>query len=163
MCIRDRNKRREPAALTVRLLAYTGLRIHEARALVPADVDLQRGFIHVRTTKGGVPRLVPIIADCLPVLKRLLSEHPGDGRGLLPIDSPRRALTSASKAAGIAPMSPHDLRHLFATRCMESGVDVRTVAEWLGHKDGGALLLKRYAHLRDGHSKQMAARVHFSA
>lgn len=39
------------------------------------------------------------------------------------------------------------------------GIDVRTVAGWLGHKDGGVLLLRRYAHLRDAHSLESAARL----
>jgi integrase len=53
------------------------------------------------------------------------------------------------------------LRHLFATRCIESGVDIPTVSRWLGHKDGGALAMKTYGHLRDEHSQAMAAKVAF--
>jgi integrase len=55
----------------------------------------------------------------------------------------------------------HDLRHLFATRCIESGVDIPTVSRWLGHKDGGALAMKVYGHLRDQHSVAMAQKVTF--
>lgn len=157
----DSHRRRKPAGVSVRFLAFTGLRSNEARHIMPKDVDMQAGFISARTTKGGVPRFVPIIPDCVPVLEMLLRDHPGDGSRLLPIANPRRALASACRAIGIPPMSPHDLRHFFTTRCLESGVDVRTVAEWLGHKDGGALLLKRYAHLRDGHSRAMAGKVSF--
>jgi len=40
----------------------------------------------------------------------------------------------------------HDLRHLFATRCIEAGVDIPTVSRWLGHQDGGALCMKTYGH-----------------
>jgi integrase len=56
-------------------------------------------------------------------------------------------------------ISHHDFRHLFATRCIESGVDLPTVARWLGHQDGGALLSRTYFHLVDEHSRRMAARV----
>ena len=56
----------------------------------------------------------------------------------------------------------HDLRHLFATRCIESGVDIPTVSRWLGHKDGGALAMKVYGHLRDAHSSAMAQKVTFA-
>jgi integrase len=56
----------------------------------------------------------------------------------------------------------HDLRHLFATRCIESGVDVPTVSRWLGHKDGGALAMRVYGHLRDAHSNEMAKLVSFT-
>jgi integrase len=53
------------------------------------------------------------------------------------------------------------LRHLFATRAIESGVPVPTVARWLGHQDGGALLLKTYSHLLDHHSQESAQKVSF--
>jgi site-specific recombinase XerC len=55
-----------------------------------------------------------------------------------------------------------DLRHLFATRCIESGVDIPTVSRWLGHKDGGALAMRVYGHLRDQHSAEMAQKVTFT-
>jgi integrase len=53
------------------------------------------------------------------------------------------------------------LRHLFATRCIESGVDIPTVSRWLGHKDGGGLAMKVYGHLRNQHSASMAKLVSF--
>ena len=49
----------------------------------------------------------------------------------------------------------HDLRHLFATRYIESGVDIPTVSPWLRHKDGGALAMKVHDHLRNQHSVAM--------
>jgi integrase len=55
----------------------------------------------------------------------------------------------------------HDLRHLFATRCIDAGVDIPTVSRWLGHRDGGALAMKVYGHLRDQHSNEMAQKVTF--
>ncbi len=59
-------------------------------------------------------------------------------------------------------MRHHDLRHLFATRCIGAGVDIPTVSRWLGHKDGGALAMKVYGHFRDQHSVAMAQKVTFS-
>ena len=46
---------------------------------------------------------------------------------------------------------------------MEAGIDFRTVAGWLGHRDGGALLAKTYSHLRAEHSVEMAKRMVFDA
>jgi integrase len=60
-------------------------------------------------------------------------------------------ITSACQKLGIPRFTTHALRHLFGTACLEAGVDVRTVAGWLGHKDNGALLLKVYSHLGDAH------------
>jgi integrase len=54
----------------------------------------------------------------------------------------------------------HDLRHWTATHAIEMGVDVPTVSRWLGHKDGGALAMKVYGHLRDEHSLACAKRLH---
>jgi site-specific recombinase XerD len=62
---------------------------------------------------------------------------------------------------GIKRLTHHDLRHLFATICIESGVDIPTVAKWLGHKDGCVLALKTYGHLRNEHSQAMAKKVKF--
>src|SRR4029077_18298391 len=72
------------------------------------------------------------------------------------------SLTAACEAVGAHRITHHDLRHLFATRCIESGVDIPTVSRWLGHKDGGALAMKTYGHLRDQHSTAMAQKVVFS-
>ena len=56
------------------------------------------------------------------------------------------------RKVGILRITHHDLRHFFATICIESGVDIPTVSRWLGHKDGGALAMKTYGHLRREHS-----------
>jgi integrase len=72
-----------------------------------------------------------------------------------------KSLTNACKKVGASRITHHDLRHLFATLCIESGVDIPTVSRWLGHKDGGALAMKVYGHLRDQHSVAMAQRVTF--
>jgi integrase len=72
------------------------------------------------------------------------------------------AMRRAAKAVGIARITHHHLRHLFATRCIESGVDIPTVSRWLGHRDGGALAMRVYGHLRQQHSVAMAQKVFFS-
>jgi integrase len=73
----------------------------------------------------------------------------------------QKALDRACKKVGTNRITHHDLRHLFATRCIESGVDIPTVSRWLGHKDGGALAMKTYGHLRREHSIAQAQRVTF--
>jgi integrase len=80
---------------------------------------------------------------------------------LLSVIECEKALTSTCSKVGTHRMTRHDLRHLFATRCIEAGVDIPTVSRWLGHKDGGALAMRTYGHLRDEHSQAMAAKVTF--
>jgi hypothetical protein len=64
---------------------------------------------------------------------------------------------------GVYKIGHHDLRHLFTTRAIEAQIPIPTVARWLGHKDGGALLMRTYSHLLDAHSKAMAQRMTFWA
>lgn len=144
-------------------LAFTGMRISEAQTITPDMVNLARNEIRLpgSMTKNGEPRSVPIIADVVPVIKRLLDEYPGEGPLIVGRDI-RWILARAFKELGISRFTHHDLRHLFITRCIESGVDVKTVASWVGHQDGGVLILKTYAHLRSEHSQQMAEKVKFS-
>jgi integrase len=75
----------------------------------------------------------------------------------------QKAMDRAAKVVGMKRITHHDLRHLFATRCIESGVDIPTVSRWLGHRDGGALAMRVYGHLRDQHSTEMAQKVSFSS
>jgi integrase len=74
----------------------------------------------------------------------------------------QKALDRACEKVGADRITHHDLRHLFATRCIESGVDIPTVSRWLGHKDGGALAMKTYGHLRREHSIAQAQKVSFA-
>src|ERR1700740_2043444 len=53
----------------------------------------------------------------------------------------------------------HDLRHYFTTDAIQRGVDIPTIAKWLGYKDGGPLLIKTYSHLLQDHSRAMAKKL----
>jgi integrase len=141
----------------VEFLAYTGARLNEARNVMWADIDMGRDRLILRETKGGVQRWIPVI----PVLKELLQRLPKKGERVLRVGEAEKAMSNAAAAIGMGRITHHDLRHLFATTCIESGVDIPTVASWLGHKDGGVLALKTYGHLRESHSVKAAQRVQF--
>jgi integrase len=147
---------RSRAGLVVRFLAQTGLRIGEAQQLRWADVKSDH-FTVSGQTKNGEARSVPFVPGIEETLQRLRSLC--DAEFVLPRERVRRGLSKACDRAGLPRLSHHDFRHLFATRCVQSGVDLPTVARWLGHRDGGALLAKRYFHLVDEHSRQMAKKV----
>lgn len=155
----DGHGARHRASITVRFLAFTGMRITEAGLMTPDWIDGKEIRIPGAVTKNGKERRVPIIAELEPLLKKLLSEH--ESGPLLPARNPQKCLKFVCKTLGLSKLTPHDLRHLFITRCIESGVDVKTIATWVGHQDGGALILKTYAHLRNEHSVAMAAKVKF--
>ncbi|HUF63543.1 MAG TPA: site-specific integrase [Verrucomicrobiales bacterium] len=152
----------------VRLLAFTGLRIGEARELRWRDVSLEKEEILVSGgedgTKGGDGfRIVPLIPEAMELLTRLCNERPHDrpDHRVATAVTARHALPSACERAKAPKLTHHTLRHYFATRCIEAGVDIPTVSRWLGHRDGGALAMRTYGHLRDDHSKAAAKRVKF--
>jgi integrase len=150
-------------------LAVTGMRKGEANALEWRDVDFEGGEIVVRGdpetgTKNWELRRVPLIPDARALFQRMRSERadePLDAK-VFAVRESQKALDRACKKVGTARITHHDLRHLFATRCIESGVDIPTVSRWLGHKDGGALAMKTYGHLRREHSIAQAQRVTFA-
>lgn len=152
----------------VRFLAYGGFRKSEAANVTWADVDMERETILVRGdddtgTKNGDVRVVPMIPEMKALLATLQSERPDrkPTDAVMTTKEGQLSIDSACKKLGIARFTHHGLRHLFMTRCIESDVDVPTASRWLGHKDGGALAMKRYGHLRDAHSADMAKRVRF--
>jgi len=150
-------------------LAFTGCRVGEAREISWRDVDFDAGEIVVRGdastgTKNWELRRVPLIPDARALLQRMRSERLGESLDakVFRVGECQKALDRACKKVGAERITHHDLRHLFATRCIESGVDIPTVSRWLGHKDGGALAMKTYGHLRREHSIAQAQRVTFA-
>ncbi len=146
------------AADFVAVLAFSGIRVGQARALSPADVGAKSLRIRsgVSGSKGADTRLLPLNRFLEPVLRRRIAEGCDPS---FTMRSPRESLNNATNRLGLHPQRVHDLRHFFATYCIEQGVDIPTVSRWLGHKDGGVLAMKTYGHLRDEHSHAMAARI----
>jgi integrase len=142
-----------------RFLAYSGLRRGEAAAL---RIEDDRGdTLVVRGTKtDSAYRVVPVTPALRRLIDKIRSRRPGGP--MLAIKSARVPLQRACQRLGIAALTHHHLRHYFATVCIESGVPIPTVADWLGHCDGGALLIKTYRHLRDRHSLEAARSVRFT-
>jgi integrase len=163
------------AADFCRFLAYTGCRISEARGVTWADVDFKRGVVRVHGSKTEASdREVPLIPAAKGLLQRLLvaSQEAAtvavDGvpyvdpkSKVLAVGEAGKSLAQACQKLGVNLLTHHDLRDAFATAAIEAGVDIPTVAAWLGHADGGALLMRVYAHHRRSHSLAQAAKVDF--
>ena len=159
----------EPCAELVRFLAFGGFRKMEASFITWGDCDFTKGKIVVRGdpetgTKNGEFREVPMIPEMRQMLERMRSERAAETAetGVMRVHECQKAMNRAATVVGMQRITHHDLRHLFATRCIESGVDIPTVSRWLGHKDGGALAMRVYGHLRDQHSVEMAQKVSFA-
>ena len=153
------------AADLVELLAYSGARINEAKHLLWSDVDFSRNQIRLRVTKNGDPRTVAMMPELTALLLKMQQEQaPVEPTATVTrVFEAQKSLDSAAKKAGVRRLTHHDLRHLFATTCIEAGIDIPTVARLLGHRDGGALAMKTYGHLRDEHAQRMIQRVRYAA
>lgn len=164
------------------LSLYTGLRIGELLALEWTDIDFQNELIFVtktcfdgKDTNGHFGRItnspktetsqrtIPIPKQLLSVLKWMkqhaqnkyvISESPKP----LAVRSYQRSFKRLLQKLEIAHRGFHSLRHTFATRALEVGVDVKTLSEILGHKNPN-VTLKRYAHSMTDHKREMMNKI----
>jgi integrase len=146
-------------AAAVEFMAYTGLRISEAQKIRWRNIKEE--WLTTANAKNENIRQVPLIPAALDLLNRLKSAGvpTGPNDPVMLVKSPRIALDNSCGRLDIQHMRIHDLRHIFATRCIEAGVDFKTLAEWLGHQDGGVLCAKVYGHLCKKHSSEMVKKV----
>lgn len=169
----DRQNPREPRDRAMLELLYaTGLRVSELIRLSVHDVDLQVGYLRARG-KGGKERVVPIGGAALRALKEYLRAcgppQPEGGRGRA-LFSGRggkglsrqgfwKLLRRRAAAAGIRKrITPHLLRHSFATHLLEGGADLRSVQSMLGHADIATTQI--YTHVSRDHLKRLHRRHH---
>jgi integrase len=151
----------------VRFLANSGCRRSEARQVRWMDIDWETGTVAVRngkqrlTSSADPTRHVPIVEDLGRLLARLKQEPHAPEDAICKVRECQKSLDRACRTLDVPRLTHHDLRHLFATCCIESGVDIPTVSRWLGHVDGGALAMRTYGHLRNEHSLAMAKQVKF--
>ncbi len=128
----------------VSMAAYSaGLRISEACRLRPEDIDSARKLIHVRLGKGGKDRYVMLSEQLLEILRGYWVKVRPEGGWLFPgrkAGNPitRNAVakaidTAAAKAKLRKKVTPHQLRHSFATHLLEAGTDIRVIQVLLGH------------------------------
>lgn len=149
-----------PKHRAIVMTAYgAGMRISEVCALSVSDIDSQRGVIHIRDGKRARDRYVMLS----PVLLTTLREYwklyrpavpllfPGEKPGTcVSPQAVREALRSAKAKVGIKKrVTPHSMRHAFATHLLERGADIRTIQVLLGHSSIRSTA--RYTHVSVSH------------
>jgi integrase/recombinase XerC len=151
-------------------LYSSGLRIGELVALDWADLDLEMGMLRVRHGKGNKERIVPIGEPAIKALSGWRRQMPADdGRGGAIFTNLRGGrLTTRSveliverllALSGIANrITPHGLRHSFATHLLDHGADLRSIQEMLGH--ASLTTTQRYTHVSVNRLKEVYSRAH---
>ena len=157
---------------------YTGLRIGELLALEWADIDMKKGDLRVSKTchygkkQNGVfgritdipktqssIRTIPVPRQLMPHFRKAKKKSRStyvisNGENLISIRAYQRSFSTLLKKLNIQHRGFHSLRHTFATRALECGMDVKTLSEILGHKNP-TVTLNRYAHSLMEHKKEM--------
>jgi integrase len=158
-------------------LAFTGARWREAAAMRWEDIDWVNENVNFGTTgvsKNGKARVV----DFNPKLKEHLLKMQAD-RAALPqwrqskwlfpkVHDPLERCSSFGvedfklrKTTGFSLGGFHNLRRYYAASSVMGGIDYMTIARWLGHQDGGALVGKVYGNISSPHAKRMAQNIRF--
>lgn len=162
----------QPKYRAVLMTAYgTGMRISEACRVLTTDIDSRRGVIHVRQGKRDRDRLVMLSPVLLVALREYWKVYRPKPPVLFPGKEPgsfvsaaavREALRHARTKARVAKrVTPHSLRHAFATHLLEGGADIRTIQVLLGH--GSIRSTARYTQVSTRHiakTKSPIERLH---
>ena len=172
----------KPKLIGIVICLYTGLRIGELLALEWSDIDLVKGTLSVtknchdgKNTNGEYCRItetpktqtsrrvIPIPKQLLPLLKNLKKQRlskfvVADNEKIISVRSYQRSFELLLKKTKIPHRGFHALRHTFATRAIECGMDVKTLSEILGHKNS-TITLNRYAHSLMEHKTEMMNRL----
>jgi integrase len=145
----------------VDLALATGMRLQEQYQLLWADVDLLKGQkITIQQSKAGRRQFIPISPSACAALAKLRAMYPKPNERVCPLgysSAHRRWWVSVRKAAKLGGLRWHDLRHSFASRLAEKGVDIYTLSKLMRHAN--VSMTQRYAHLSDEHLQREIAKL----
>ena len=136
-------------------LGGAGLGQAEAGSLTRADIDLDAGQIITFRHKTLTGFAIPIFPQVRPLVGRLCKEK-SNGDHIFKLRDAKKALAGACRRLQLPAFSQRSLRRMFITRAIERTVDIKVIAQWQGHKDGGKLILDTYSHVNPVHSQRMA-------
>jgi integrase len=145
----------EESADFVEFLGLAGLGKAEAATLRQCDIDWDRESITTFRHKNKSGFETPIYPQLKPLLLRR-RRYDAPNERVFKIDNATKAIANACRRLNLPQYSHISFRRMLITRAIERGVDVKVIAEWQGHKDGGKLLLDTYSHVNRAHSHRMA-------
>ena len=168
------NAEAQGSADFLEFMGLVGVGQAEITGLLRQNVNLPKKQITFFRQKTKTPYTVPIYPQAEALVKRLI-----DKPGLKPTDpvfpvnlaksknvesegktkDGKKSLAAACKRLGYPAYTQRSLRRMFITRCIELGIDVKVIAQWQGHQDGGKLILGTYSHVRNVHAEEMAKKL----
>ncbi len=129
-------------------LGRAGIGQAEAVGLKWEDIDEEREVIHYHRKKTGRDFSTPIFPWLKPLLKRLRKAAGPKPRGpVFKVQNVKKALTGATQRLGLPHFTQRNLRAMRIKRLWEQGVDVKVIAQWQGHSDGGKLIMTTYTEV----------------
>jgi integrase len=137
-------------------MGLAGLGQAELANMKREHIDLESGRIQVYRLKTATPFSIPVFPQVRSLLERLC-QGKKPHQHIFANRQARKALTNACKRLGYSAYTQRSLRRMFITRAIELGVDVKVIAQFQGHKDGGKLILDTYSHVNAPHAERMAA------
>ena len=150
----------EESADFLSFLGLIGVGQAEAFGVTRQAVNLREKQIAFLRRKTKFPYYVPIYPQAEELVKKLATRE-----GLKPTDKlfaikdAKKALAGACKRLGLPAYSQRSLRRMFISRCLELGINVKLIADWQGHRDGGKLILDTYSHVSNAHADEMAKKL----
>ncbi len=145
--------------LLLHFLYYAGLRLDEVRNLQAQDIDLPRDIIHLKTAKGSKERII-FLHERIKELLAMQDHAEGllflsqQGKKYVKRSIQEMVKTAAHKANIKKKVTPHTLRHSFATHLLEGGADIRYIQALLGHANLKTTQI--YTHVANKDIKRLA-------
>ncbi len=161
-------RRNTKSLAIISVLAYTGIRVSELCSLNIEDIDLDEHIITVKHGKGDKDRIVIMDQECAEAIGKYLASRVlvraatnalflSRKTSRFDTSSIQRLVKRLAKEAGILKtVTPHTLRHTFATTLMRNGANLRFIQEILGHSNISTTQI--YMHLDDAAMKEMYSR-----
>ncbi len=141
----------------VEFVGLAGLGQAEAADLTLPDIDFERGQMITFRHKTRQGFTVPIYPQLRPLLERLAAQARQEGRDrLFRIKDAKKAIAGACSRLKLPAYTHRSFRRTFITRAIEKGIDIKVIAQWQGHRDGGKLILDTYSHVNQTHAQRMA-------
>lgn len=153
----NKNSRAQHSGDLVEFMGLAGVGNAEAQNLTWGDIDFEAGKITLLRQKTQQGYQIPLFPQVRGLLERMRGDKPpGAAVKVFKIKDAKKSLQGACERLKLQHFDHRSLRRMFVTRALQKGVDVKTVADWQGHQDGGRLILSTYSHVLREHSDRMA-------